>query len=64
MRPRLDLRPDRERGRAWVILDGRKLISLREGDREGLKALMTWLVDAQWVTIEEAAAVQGVHCDH
>ncbi len=60
MRPRLDLRPDRERGRAWVILDGRKLISLREGDREGLKALMTWLVDAQWVTIEEAAAVQGV----
>jgi hypothetical protein len=60
MRPRLDLRPDRERQRAWVILDGRKLASLREGDREGLKALTTWLVDAQWVTVEEAAAVQGV----
>ena len=60
MRPRLDLRPDRERGRAWVILDGQKIVSLREGDREGLKALTTWLVDAKFVTVEEAAAVQGV----
>lgn len=60
MNPRLDLRPDRERRRVWVILDGQRLVSLREGDREGLKALTTWLVDAQIVTVEEAAAVQGV----
>lgn len=60
MRPRLDLRPDRERGCAWVILDGQRLASLREGDREGLKILTTWLVDAQLVTVEEAAVVQGV----
>jgi len=60
MRPRLDLRPDRERRRVWVTLDKQRLVALREGDREGLKALMTWLVDAQIVTVEEAAAVQGV----
>ena len=60
MKPRLDLRPDRERRRVWVTLDGQRLVALREGDREGLKALMTWLVDAQIVTVEEAAAVQGV----
>lgn len=60
MKPRLALRPDRERRRVWVILDGQRLVALREGDREGLKALATWLVDAQIVTVEEAAAVQGV----
>ena len=60
MNPRLDLRPDRERRRVWVTLDGQRLVALREGDREGLKALTTWLVDAQIVTVEEAAAVQGV----
>jgi len=60
MRPRLDLRPDRERRRVWVTLDGQRLVSLREGDCEGLKALTTWLVDAQVVTAEEAAVVQGI----
>jgi len=62
MKPRLDLRPDRERRRVWVTLDGQRLVALREGDREGLKALTTWLVDAEIVTVEEAAAVQGVRC--
>jgi hypothetical protein len=60
MKPRLDLRPDRARRRVWVTLDGQRLVSLQEGDREGLKALTTWLVDAQVVTVEEAALVQGV----
>jgi hypothetical protein len=41
-------------------LDGQRLVPLREGDREGLKAITTWLVDGQVVTVEEAAALQSV----
>ena len=58
--PRLTLQPDSENGHIWVTLGGQRLISLRKGDREGLKVIMTWLVDSQLISVEEAAAVQGV----
>lgn len=58
--PRLGLQPDRAHHRVWVTLDDRRLVPLREGDREGLKVLTTWLVDHRLVSVEEAAAVQGV----
>jgi hypothetical protein len=54
------LQPDRENGRVWVTLDGQRLVALRSDDYEGLKAITTWLVDSQLVSVEEAAAVQGV----
>ena len=58
--PRLTLQPDSENGHIWVTLGGQRLISLRNGDREGLKVITTWLVDSQIISVEEAAAVQGV----
>lgn len=58
--PRLTLQADSENGHIWVTLGGRRLISLRNGDREGLKVITTWLVDSQLISVEEAAAVQGV----
>jgi hypothetical protein len=58
--PRLTLQPDSENGHMWVTLGGRRLISLRNGDREGLKVITTWLVDSQLISVEEAVAVQGV----
>jgi hypothetical protein len=42
------------------MLEGQRLVSLRDGDREGLKVITTWLVDSQIISIEEAAVVQGV----
>lgn len=58
--PRITLQPDSQNSRVWVTLDGQRFVALREGDREGLKALMTWLVDSQLISVEEAVAVQGV----
>jgi hypothetical protein len=58
--PRLTLQPDRENGHVWVTLDGQRLVALRDGDHEGLKAITTWLVDSQLISVEEAAAVQEV----
>ena len=58
--PRLTLQPDSESDRVWVTLDGQRLVSLRDGDREGLKVITTWLVDRQIIRAEAAAAVQGV----
>ncbi|MEE8389838.1 MAG: hypothetical protein V3S14_03445 [Anaerolineae bacterium] len=43
--PRLILQAKSESEHIWVLLDGEKLISLRDGDSEGLKAVTTWLVD-------------------
>ena len=34
--PRLTLQADGESERAWVMLDGQRLVCLRDGDREGL----------------------------
>ncbi|RKX57683.1 MAG: hypothetical protein DRP28_06325 [Thermodesulfobacteriota bacterium] len=58
--PRLTLLPDSENGLVWVTLDGQELVPLRSGDREGVKAVTTWLVDGGVITTEEAAVVQGV----
>ncbi|MCP4544218.1 MAG: hypothetical protein GY832_44465 [Chloroflexi bacterium] len=58
--PRLTLREKRESSHIWVLLDGEKLISLRDGDSEGLKVVITWLIDSQEINIEEASAVLGV----
>jgi len=55
--PRLTLQPDSENGFVWVTLDGQRLVPLRDGDREGLKVITTWLVDSQIINAEEAAAV-------
>jgi len=61
--PRLTLLPDSENGLVWVTLDGRELVPLRSGDREGVKAVTTWLVDGGVITTEEAAtggiSIQG-----
>lgn len=56
--PRLALQPDNDH--IWVTLDEQRLVSLRGGDSEGLKAITTWLVDSQTISVEEAAVVQGV----
>jgi len=58
--PRLTLQPDGESDHIWVTLDGQRLIPLRDGDREGVKAVTTCLVEGQVISAEEAAAVQGV----
>jgi hypothetical protein len=58
--PRVTLRPDSESERVWVTLDGQRLVCLRDGDREGLKVITTWLVDSQIISVAEAAAVQGL----
>jgi hypothetical protein len=58
--PRLRLHWDRAHQRVWVTLDGQRLVPLRQGDRQGLKAVTTWLVDAQVVSAAEAAALHGV----
>jgi hypothetical protein len=58
--PRLRLQPDGESDRAWITLDGQRLVPLRNGDREGLKVITTCLVDSQIISAGEAAAVQGV----
>ncbi len=62
--PRLTLQPDSENGFVWVTLDGQRLAPLRDGDREGLRVITTWLVDSQIINAEEAAAVQGVTSRH
>ncbi len=56
--PRLALQPDNDR--IWVTLDEQRLVSLRDGDCEGLKVITTWMVGSQTISVEEAAAVQGV----
>ena len=58
--PRLTLQPDSESDRVWVTLDGQRLVSLRDGDREGLKVITTCLVDSQVISAEAAATIQGV----
>ena len=58
--PQVTLQPDSENGRVWIMLAGQRLVSLRADDQEGLKVVTTWLVDSQQISVEEAAAVQGV----
>jgi len=58
--PQLTLQPSDGNGHVWVTLDGQRVISLRDGDAEGLRAITTWLVDSKVITVEEAAVVQGV----
>jgi hypothetical protein len=58
--PRLILQPDNESDRVWVTLEGQRVVSVRDGDREGLKVITTCLVDSQLISAEEAAVVQGV----
>jgi len=60
MMPRLTLQADSESDHMWVTLDGQGLIPLREGDREGLKVITTYLIERQVISAEEAAEVQGV----
>ena len=57
---RLTLQPDSESDRVWVTLDGQRLVSLRDDDREGLKVITTCLVDSQVISAEAAATIQGV----
>jgi len=60
MMPGLTLQADSESDHIWVTLDGQGLIPLREGDREGLKVITTYLIERQVISAEEAAEVQGV----
>ena len=57
--PRLTLQTDSESGRMWVVLNEKKLISLRDGDHEGLKVIATCLVEGGVISNEEAATIQG-----
>jgi hypothetical protein len=56
--PQLTLQPDSEH--VWLTVDGQRLVPLRIGDQEGLKVVTTCLLDGRVVSVEEAAAVQGV----
>ena len=58
--PRLALHADSESNHVWVTLEGQRLIPLRDGDHEGVKAIITCLVESQVISAEEAAVVQGV----
>lgn len=58
--PRLVLQPCSRSGHVRLMLDGEEFVSLRGGDCEGLKIITTLLVDSKVITVEEAAAVQGV----
>ncbi len=58
--PRPMLQLDSESSHIWVTVDGQRVVPLRAGDLEGLKAVMTWLVDGQVISVEDAAAVQGL----
>ncbi len=58
--PRLTLQADHKSNHVWVTLDGQRLIPLRDGDHEGMKAITTCLVEGQVISAEEAAAVRGV----
>ena len=58
--PRLTLQADSESNHVWITLDGQRLIPLRDGDHEGVKAITSCLVEGQVISAEEAAAVQGV----
>jgi len=58
--PQLVLQPCSRNGHVWLMLDGEEFVSLRDDDCEGLKIITTLLVDSEVITVEEAAAVQGV----
>jgi hypothetical protein len=58
--PQLTLQPSDEKDHVWVMLDNQRVIALRDSDSEGLKIVMTWLVDSQVITVEEAATMQGI----
>ena len=58
--PQLTLQADGEGEHIWLTLSEQRLVPLRQGDQEGLKAVTTWLVDGQVVSAAEAAAVQGI----
>lgn len=58
--PRLVLQPCSRSGHVRLVLDGEEFVSLRDDDCEGLKIITTLLVDSKVITVEEAAAVQGV----
>ena len=58
--PRFTLQPCSQNSHIWLMLDGEEFISLRDGDREGLKIITTCLVDSEAISVEEAAAMQGV----
>ncbi|MEA3340347.1 MAG: hypothetical protein U9R15_10310 [Chloroflexota bacterium] len=58
--PRLTLQPCNQSDHIRLMLGEEELVSLRDDDREGLKIITTWLVDGEVITVEEAAAVQGI----
>ena len=58
--PRLVLQPCSRNSHVRLMLDGEGFVSLRGGDCEGLKFITILLVDSKVITVEEAAAVQGV----
>jgi hypothetical protein len=58
--PQLVLQASAGNGQVWVTFEGQRVISLRDGDAEGVRVLTTWLVDSKVITAEEAATVQGV----
>jgi len=58
--PRLTLQADSESNHIWVTVDEQRLIPLRDGDDEGVKAITTCLVEGQVISPEEAATVQRV----
>jgi len=58
--PRVTLQPDSDSEHVWLALDGKRLVPLRVGDQEGLKIILTLLVENGAISAEEAATVQGM----
>ena len=58
--PKVTLQPDSDDEHVWLALDGKRLVPLRVGDQEGLKIILTLLVENGAISAEEAATVQGM----
>jgi hypothetical protein len=58
--PQVTLQPDDAGKRIWITVGGEPLISLRAGDAEGIKCMITWLVDCGTISTEDGAATLGV----
>ena len=58
--PKVTLQPDSDDEHVCLALDGKRLVPLRVGDQEGLKIILTLLVENGAISAEDAATVQGM----
>jgi hypothetical protein len=56
----MKLQLDRDQDRVWFVLENERGVPLHVNDREGLKAMTTWLVSGGIMSVTEAADIQGL----